>query len=117
MKKYRCQFPNCGALLDSPGACEKHKAYIDAQRAKPFANATRTNSALYASQEWRNLRAEVLAENPRCHQCGAVDNLTVHHIIAPRGNPHLFFSKINLIVICAACHRLITAQEIRERKK
>ncbi|ULQ61203.1 HNH endonuclease [Brucepastera parasyntrophica] len=83
---------------------------------KPFEGATRSNTALYNTRRWRGLRAEVIAENPFCAWCKRNDTLTVDHIENPRGNEALFFNKDNLQVLCKACQRIKTAQEIIERK-
>ena len=49
--------------------------------------------------------------------CGSTENLTVDHIIDPRGNPDLFYEENNLQTLCKDCHRLKTAQEITERNR
>jgi 5-methylcytosine-specific restriction endonuclease McrA len=62
----------------------------------------------------------VLKEYPYCVKCGIGKNETplhVHHIVEPRGNEELFFNKDNLVPVCDACHRVLTAEEIRKRKE
>lgn len=115
MKMYRCLYPSCSELLNNSGYCPKHKAWADANKVKPFANAKRSNTDLYRTPGWKQLRALVLKEQPYCVQCGKTKNLTVHHIKAPRGNPALFFARNNLVTICVTCHRYITQKEIAER--
>lgn len=113
MKMYRCLFPNCGNLLETSGYCPQHQA----SRPKPFSSATRPNEAFYKSARWRNLRGEMLKENPFCIYCFRETGLQVHHLVPPRGNEALFFDKGNLRVVCEDCHRKITAAEIMARKE
>lgn len=111
MKMYRCRAPNCGALLNESGYCARHQG----MKPKPFANATRLNEALYKSARWKELRKRAIEMHPYCQICGCREELQVHHIIPPRGNSELFFDERNLSVVCEACHRQITAEEIMER--
>jgi 5-methylcytosine-specific restriction protein A len=116
MRKYICSFPGCNVLLDMPGYCEEHKK--EERVRKPFESATRLNSLFYNTTRWRTLRKTFLKENPYCNRCGNNNiPLQVHHKIPPRGNEELFFDEANLETICETCHRIITAQEIMERKK
>jgi 5-methylcytosine-specific restriction endonuclease McrA len=87
------------------------------RKANAFKTADRANTELYNTAEWRQLRQETLFKHPFCEVCGSEENLQVHHKQAPRGNKELFFNPDNLMVVCADCHRKITANEIRERKK
>lgn len=113
MKMYRCNFPGCGKLLTQSGYCPSHQA----MRPKPFSTATRPNEEFYKSQRWKVLRRQKINEHPYCYLCGITDGLQVHHTTPPRGNEDLFFNENNLVVVCENCHRIITAQEIRERQK
>ncbi len=120
MKKWRCKFPNCGALLDTAGFCAFHSAYgiaLEAERKRrAFENAHRANEELYHTVRWKKLRESAIARENKCCVCGKSDDLTVHHIVPPRGNAALFFCAENLAVICRACHRTETAREIAQRK-
>lgn len=111
MKMYRCRFPNCGELLTESGFCPQHQA----SRPKPFASATRPNEEFYKSARWRKLRGEILKANPFCIFCFKDTDLQVHHLVPPRGKEELFFDPGNLRVVCAECHRKITAAEIMAR--
>lgn len=110
---FRCNFPNCGKLLKESGYCPAHQA----MRPKPFETATRPNEMLYKSQRWKNLRRGLIKAHPYCEVCGGVVDLQVHHTTPPRGNEDLFFDENNLVVVCANCHRMITAREIQKRKR
>jgi 5-methylcytosine-specific restriction endonuclease McrA len=87
---------------------------------RPFENASRANTPMYNTARWRKLRAKVLKENPCCFKCGISKKETalhVHHLIEPRGNEELFFDETNLVPVCASCHRVLTVQEIQNRRK
>lgn len=112
MKMYRCRAPGCGKLLTESGYCPAHQT----MRPKPFSTATRPNEEFYRSQRWKKLRGEILKEHPFCNLCFRTENLQVHHLTPPRGDEELFFSLGNLMVVCAECHRKITAAEIQARK-
>lgn len=119
MKMWRCKFPNCGELLGSAGFCAAHAEYgrrlEEERKRRAFADASRANEPLYRTARWRNLRKAAIARNKKCSVCGKTGELTVHHIVPPRGNIALFFCAENLAVICRDCHRTETAREIRER--
>jgi 5-methylcytosine-specific restriction endonuclease McrA len=108
-----CRSPNCSELINQNEVyCEKHKK----PKLAPFQNAVRHNEELYNTKEWRKLRKQKIQEMPFCSKCGINENLQVHHIVAPRGNPDLFYNESNLTVVCEQCHRLITQKEIAYRK-
>jgi 5-methylcytosine-specific restriction endonuclease McrA len=115
-KKKICRSPGCNALIEpTESYCDKHKR----EPAKPFNNAIRSNESLYNTTQWRQLRKEILSEQPNCFKCGISGKetkLEVHHLRAPRGNEELFFDKSNLAAVCPSCHKLITNKEIRSRK-
>jgi 5-methylcytosine-specific restriction protein A len=116
MKRKICNSPGCNTLIDpSERYCPQHKK----EQPKPFINAIRYNELLYNTTRWRQLRSRVLKEQTSCFKCGinkTEAKLEVHHITPPRGNEELFFEKENLVVVCSNCHRIITNQEIRNRK-
>ncbi len=58
-------------------------------------------------RQWRNLRAEFLAENPTC-ACGQPATL-VDHIVKVRDAPHLRLAWSNLQGMCRSCHAGKTA--------
>lgn len=122
-KKYYCKWQGCRALLDNAGYCIKHKELAEQrqrlrqqQRDDAFKNAQRTNATYYRTKEWQVLRLKKLNECPLCCVCGSKEHLHIDHIKAPRGDKTLFFNENNLQVLCAACHRLKTANEIANRQ-
>jgi len=110
-----CGEAGCGVLIDSNSAyCEKHK-----KEKIPFQNAIRSNEGLYNTTQWRNLRKKILKKYPNCSICGEHPNslnLEVHHITPPRGDEELFFDESNVIPVCPACHKRLTAMEVYIRK-
>jgi 5-methylcytosine-specific restriction protein A len=116
MKRYICREAGCREIMEKPGYCDKHKRDFKGNR-KPFENAKRNNSDLYKTTGWRVLIKKHLAIQNYCVCCGSRENLTVDHIIAPRGNSDLFYDADNLETLCVNCHRWKTALEINERKK
>jgi 5-methylcytosine-specific restriction protein A len=116
MKKKICNYPGCNTLISQDQRyCDNHS---NIKKAVPFQNAIRSNEGLYNTHKWRQLRKEVLKEQPNCYYCGITKDeaaLDIHHIIPPRGNEDLFFDIHNLIAVCKQCHRVITAKEINKR--
>ena len=116
MIKKLCSFPNCTAYAEPNHIyCSEHLKQSRARHIA-FLNAKRSNESLYNTQRWRTLRALHLKKNPFCVMCGSRKNLSVDHIVGPRGNEDLFFDENNLQTLCHQCHAAKTAQEIRERK-
>ena len=120
MIRYNCTFPGCFVTVKEPRSyCERHEAYGEQQKAKRvadaqagrWAGAERPNDALYQTAKWRALSKQVRAEFGECAVCGATEQLTVHHVIPPKGNAELFYEKQNLTVLCKQCHDRITIME------
>jgi 5-methylcytosine-specific restriction endonuclease McrA len=117
MRKYRCSFPGCHILQDSPGFCEYHIKYK--KEVKPYQKAIRFNQELYHTARWKELRKYKLSINPSCQICGSTERLEVHHNVPPKGSEELFFDVNNLTVLCNKCHRMVTNAEVyneRQRK-
>jgi 5-methylcytosine-specific restriction protein A len=116
LRKKICNSPGCNTLIDqSERYCEQHKK----EQPPPFSSAVRYNESLYKTIQWRTMRNRILKEQTSCFKCGidrTETKLEVHHLIPPRGNEDLFFDEGNLVLICPICHRIITNQEIRNRK-
>jgi 5-methylcytosine-specific restriction protein A len=109
-----CNYPGCNNLIQpSEKYCANHKN----EPASPFSSAIRYNEELYQTARWRSLRKKILKEQSHCLYCGSTECLQVHHVVPPRGNEELFFNENNLIVVCAACHRIITNREIGKRQR
>lgn len=112
MIKKLCKFSGCNNYaLENKSYCKEHY-----NPSKPFSKAVRSNENLYQSSRWRNLRKLHLEKYDYCVMCGSRSDLTVDHIITPRGNEDLFFSAENLQTLCKSCHRFKTALEIKERR-
>ncbi len=124
MRMYYCSWQDCKVELNARGYCNKHQPLIESREKKRkqrrddyFRNARRANQGYYHTKQWRLLRAEVLKKQSSCITCGSSEQLHIDHIKPPRGNKDLFFNENNLQVLCHACHRLKTAEEIRIRKQ
>ena len=110
MKAKICREVNCNNLIDGALTyCEKHTR----GKRLPFQNAIRTNDKLYNTSKWKEIRKRILHNQRYCKECRATENLEIHHIVPPRGDDLLFFDMGNLIPLCKACHRVVTAREIR----
>jgi len=63
-------------------------------------------------EAYKALRQQVLArDNWRCQNCGAAENLQVHHIQSRSKLGH--DSPENLITLCASCHETLHLARIR----
>ena len=118
--KKLCKYPGCFNYATEGGYCDKHQGYrvADAQKPKtPWDGAGRPNDALYNTSRWRTLKAKIIKQQGQCAICGATINLTVHHVVPPKGDPDLFFDEHNLVVLCKQCHDRQTALENRNKCK
>ena len=52
------------------------------------------------SGKWRKIRAEHLANNPKCAVCGSVENLVPHHITPVHLDKSKELDENNLITLC-----------------
>jgi len=111
-----CAEAGCNTLIPQDKThCEKHTK----EKAKPFENAERSNEGLYNTTRWQKLRRKILKKLPYCVNCGEHQNdpsLEVHHIKPPRGDEELFFDEDNVIPVCPACHKRLTAMEVYRRR-
>ncbi len=104
-----CTAPGCGALVEGGGLCPKHKRQTQAAY-----DRTRGSSAARGyDRRWRKLRAQVLAGEPLCRECGKIGRVTaatdVDHIVARRrGGTD---DRSNLQPLCGLCHAAKTARE------
>ena len=67
-------------------------------------------NALYSTREWRELRKQVLAEEPTCRFCGAPASHADHLQHGPDWRQH-FFDRSNLQALCAPCHNAKSAKD------
>ena len=85
------------------------------QRRREAAKAhdkTRPNSTARGyDAEWRQFRAQIIAEQPFCVQCGSSERLNVDHIESVRAAPHRRLDPSNVRVLCQSCHSARTARE------
>ena len=116
-----CKDCNSVAL---PGGkyCAFHSTHVEQQKPsykvadapaprKPWDGANRPNDPLYNTQRWKVLRDRVRLERGECAICGTGDNLTVHHVLPPRGDADVFYDESNLVVLCRSCHNKQTSAE------
>jgi len=90
-----------------------HSERFKAERAKAQqAKRDPVAQALYATRQWKELRAQVLREaNGRCatKNC-ARPACIVDHVRPHRGSNSLFFDRDNLQALCKRCHDRKTAR-------
>jgi 5-methylcytosine-specific restriction enzyme A len=90
-----------------------HSARFNAERARAQqAKRDPVAQALYATREWKTLRAQVLREsNGRCatKNCARAACI-VDHVRPHRGINALFFDRDNLQALCKRCHDRKTAR-------
>lgn len=117
-----CNHPSCNNLVEKKNTyCEEHIQHqIEDDRKKKerelkFRKGRWSNSPndkLYNTPRWRELSKKIREEQPFCSFCSSTENLQVHHIVKPNGNPTMFFDRDNLQVICRKCHYRETKKEI-----
>ena len=106
--KRACVVAGCPNPPHVRGRCQAHARQADELRGL---NADRhLGAALYASREWRELRAAVLGVRPLCECVTCLSSGrreradTVHHIEPHGGKWARFFDPSNLRALSAACH-------------
>ena len=67
-------------------------------------------NALYNTREWRELRKQVLTDEPRCRHCGAPASHVDHKEHGADWRSR-FFDRSNLQPLCAPCHNHKSAKE------
>ena len=109
-----CLEPGCGVLSRS-SRCEKHE-----QEAKREHNERNPSDPFYYSAKWRKLRLRYVRQHPLCEICNSEGRISrgteVHHKNPRALAPELELVWSNLQTLCRACHRIETAQEMRNRK-
>jgi 5-methylcytosine-specific restriction protein A len=114
-----CRHPGCGAVLDQPGYCDKHRITVhrDYGRARRGFDTERT---FYQSAAWRATRAAFLCEHPLCCQCEVkgflVEARVVDHVV-PIKDGGARFDWHNLQALCVPCHNRKTARESNARSR
>ena len=98
--------PRCHRLI-GPGPCpdceRTRKARLDAQRG--------SDRWFYATPEWRELRAQVLLEEPICRAGCDQPSTVVDHILSRRERPDLALVRMNCRAFCKRHHDQRTARE------
>lgn len=105
--KKACAYPGCGRTTTGR-YCEKHQE-VAKQRTREYNRQRGSSTALGYGQQWRKIRALVLADEPLCRECsksGRVKPATdVHH---DNGDP-TDNRRENLVPLCRECHSRHTA--------
>ena len=107
MAKRMCARPGCGRIATHGAYCAKH---APARRWPKAYDRERGSSAKRGyDQRWRDLRDQVMREQPKCARCGAPSEI-VHHVKPIReGGKRL--DRANLEAVCAACHNRIHGRD------
>ena len=108
-----CLTAGCGAAPTYRGRCAAHARQVDAQRS--IGADRQAGRSLYATKEWRQLRAVLLALHPWCECQACVTGPRreyadlVHHLKPHHGDRRLFFARENLQLLSARCHSRLHA--------
>lgn len=72
-------------------------------------------TSTYDSERWKEARQAALARDRVCQDCGASEDLHVHHIrpVKEHNDPEDAHHVGNLVVLCASCHRKWEGQDAR----
>lgn len=109
MSRYRtrvCAEPGCPQLsLDGDPRCDAHRRALERDRSR----RRRAEGTDYGSDHrWRSLAARIRRERGSCAECGATEQLDVHHLdglglLGPRA-----YDATNLVLLCHGCHSRVT---------
>ena len=89
--------PGVGRTLPPPTRTQAESAEARAARIE--------RAAFYSSRAWRKVSRRFLAENPLCHWCGRLSEMS-DHIVPRLDRPDLAFDRDNLRACCRRCHAL-----------
>lgn len=98
----------CGRAVPYGVKCVCRQERDRENRARHEAKRKTSRQRGYTSK-WEKARASFLKAHPRClhvidgEACGEPATV-VHHVIAHRGDPKLFWRKSNWLPVCKACH-------------
>lgn len=59
---------------------------------------------IYNTKRWRELRKQVIAEEPLCHWCKRRPSTQADHVVELHRNPDLAYERGNLVGSCASCN-------------
>ena len=108
-----CLVFGCGAPVTARGRCAKHARQVDAARS--LGADRQAGKRLYATRQWRDLRAALLGLHVycECRECVTLrrpwPSEVVHHLRPHGGDPRKFFDPHNLQVLAKVCHDRLTA--------
>lgn len=81
----------------------------------PFERGRGSSTARGYGQDWRRVRAQVLAREPLCRTCMAQGRVTeateVHHEVSIRADSSRRLDPANLIPTCKPCHLSATGRD------
>ena len=77
------------------------------------------NQRIYGTKRWKELRLQVLADEPVCHWCKRRPSTQADHIIEIHRNPDLAYERSNLVGSCQPCNskRGSTYQAKRDKRR
>lgn len=115
-----CKAPLCGDYAVERGWCVQHSKENPPTSGFASGRYDTQFRKLYDDRRWRHpvhgLKVLTLALLPICTKCNRRASAHVHHKVAHRGNPALFFDPQNLTAVCQPCHAEETAAEIAARR-
>lgn len=101
---------SCGNVVPHGELCECQRLQKQARDERHDARRPTAAKRGY-NHEWRQARAEYLAQHTRCRECSknGIEALAtvVDHIIPHRGDKRLFWHRANWQPLCAPCHNSI----------
>lgn len=101
----------CNAFVDINHKCKSADLAMNNRIYDKFYR-NKESSKFYHSKSWKNLRNEVIKEQPFCVMCGKAAAIIDHIKPILAGGERL--DKSNLQPLCRACHN---AKTIKERKE
>jgi 5-methylcytosine-specific restriction protein A len=93
-----CLEPRCPQKASYRGRCDTHARQKEQHR---YNAATRK---WYCTEDWRQLRLRVLADEPVCAHCLRAPSVEVDHKVPHRGDYVVFWDRDNLQGLCKPCH-------------
>jgi 5-methylcytosine-specific restriction protein A len=98
----QCAEPGCSGRTFQGSRCQRHsRVWVGGQPSSAYGSG------------WSRLRAQVLAEEPRCRSCGAPSTEVDHTRAKAFGGAD---DRSNLRGVCATCHKRKTAGDSRAGK-
>lgn len=98
-----CSAPGCGVIVER-GRCTAHAVTQQERRFKDP-----EQQRFYNSTRWKQLRAIVRSQEPRCRICTVNQSTNVDHIDGNWSNN----DRANLRALCSSCEKTRTGQQHR----